>query len=295
MRKFRALLGRTARPLPAATALFPAGHFYSPVADVAELRTQESRIWPERPTVLGIDFNDAYHERVLREYFPAFYADFSYPAKPDSNPLTFYFENDQFGWLDCRALFVLLRAWQPKRLIEVGSGFSTLLVADVNHCFLGDAMKISCIEPYPRAVLRSPELGIDQLLEHKVQDVELAFFDQLDAGDVLFIDSSHVAKTGSDVNHLCFEVLPRLRPGVRIHFHDIFLPADYPKPWVLEQNRGWNEQYLVRALLMFSSAFRVLFGSAYAFQMHTDALRQALRDPDGAYYGGGSLWIEKIA
>jgi hypothetical protein len=112
---------------------------------------------------------------------------------------------------------------------------------------------------------------------------------------VLFVDSSHVAKTGSDVNHLCFEVLPRLRAGVRIHFHDIFLPADYPKPWVLDENRGWNEQYLVRALLMFSRAFRVVFGSSYAFAAHWEALRAALREPDGACYGGGSLWIEKTA
>ena len=112
---------------------------------------------------------------------------------------------------------------------------------------------------------------------------------------MLFLDSSHVAKTGSDVNHLCFEVLPRLRQGVRVHFHDIFLPADYPKQWVLDENRSWNEQYVVRALLMFNSAFRALFGSSYAFAVHSVALREALRDPGGAYYGGGSLWIEKSA
>ena len=112
---------------------------------------------------------------------------------------------------------------------------------------------------------------------------------------MLFIDSSHVAKTGSDVNHLCFEVLPRLRAGVRIHFHDIFLPSDYPKPWALDENRSWNEQYVVRALLMHSNAFRVLFGSSYAFAAHAEALREALRERDGACYGGGSLWIEKIA
>jgi hypothetical protein len=275
--------------------LFPPGHFYSPIVDVDELRAREALVWPPEPAVLGIDFNDAHHERVLREYFPAFYPDFTYPKKPDGDPLTFYLDNDQFSWLDCRALFVLLRAWRPKRFVEVGSGFSTLLVADVNRRFLGGAMKIWCIEPYPRDVLRSPALGLERLMTCKVQDVDLGFFGELDPGDVLFIDSSHVAKTGSDVNHLCFEVLPRLRQGVRVHFHDIFLPSDYPKPWVLDENRGWNEQYVVRALLMFSSVFRVLFGSSYAFAAHAAALREALRDPGGAYYGGGSLWIEKSA
>jgi hypothetical protein len=299
MRKLRELLGqrgaaRAANGPPAPTTLFPAGHFYSPVPDPGELRAQERRIWPDRPLVLGIDFNDASHERVLREYFPAFYPDFAYPVKTDGNPLTFYCENDQFSWLDCRALFVLLRAWHPRRLVEVGSGFSTLLAADVNRRFLDGALAISCIEPYPREMLRSRELGLSDLIVRKVQDVEPQFFERLEPGDVLFIDSSHVTKTGSDVNHLCFEVLPRLKAGVRIHFHDVFLPSDYPRPWVLDENRGWNEQYLVRALLMYSHAFRVLFGSAYAFLAHHDALRAALRDPGGACYGGGSLWIEKI-
>jgi hypothetical protein len=269
------------------------GHFYSPIVDVAELRAHEARTWPANPAVLGIDFNDSYHERVLREYFPMFYRDFAYPARSNGTSLTFYTDNDQFGWLDCRALFVLLRAWRPKRFVEVGSGFSTLLAADVNRRFLDGSMRISCIEPYPRAFLRSPALGLERLISTKVQDADPAVFDRLEAGDVLFVDSSHVAKTGSDVNHLCFEVLPRLRQGVRIHFHDIFLPADYPKQWVLEQNRSWNEQYVVRALLMYSTHFKVLFGSGHAFHAHADALRAALEDPSGAYYGGGSLWLEK--
>src|SRR5215472_15512773 len=163
MRKLRDFLGprgaaqNAHTPRPPGT-LFPAGHFYSPVPDPAELRPQERRIWPERPLILGIDFNDASHEHVLREYFPAFYPGFSYPAKADGNPLGFYYENDQFSWLDCRALFVLLRAWRPRRLVEVGSGFSTLLAADVNRRFLDGGVEISCIEPFPREMLRSPEL-----------------------------------------------------------------------------------------------------------------------------------------
>ncbi len=295
MRRVQQLLRKLVRPPAAQQTLFPPGHFYSPIVDVAELRGQQSRVWPSEPEVLGIDFNDAYHEQVLRDFFPSFYPDFAYPLRFDGNPLTFYVENDQFSWLDCRALFVLLRVWRPRRFVEVGSGFSTLLVADVNRRFLGGGMKIHCVEPSPRPALYSPELGIEQLFVSKVQEIGFAPFDALEAGDVLFIDSSHVAKTGSDVNHLCFEVLPRLRKGVRVHFHDIFLPEDYPKPWALDDNRSWNEQYVVRALLMYSACFRVLFGSGYAFTAHVDLLREALRNPDGACYGGGSLWIEKIA
>jgi hypothetical protein len=295
MHMLQTMLRRLSRAPATPKTLFPPGHFYSPVVDVDELRREQARVWPAKPEVLGIDFNDAYHQHVLHEYFPTFYPDFAYPQHSDGNPLNFYVGNDQFSCLDCRALFVLLRAWQPKRFIEVGSGFSTLLVADVNNRFLNQSMRIWCIEPYPRAALAAPLLGIDRLLVARVQEVELKFFDTLQIGDVLFIDSSHVAKTGSDVNHLCFEVLPRLRKGVRVHFHDMFFPDDYPKPWALDENRGWNEQYLVRALLMYSSHFRVLFGSNYAFSAHAVALREALHDPAGAIYGGGSLWIEKCA
>jgi hypothetical protein len=296
MRKLARLLKRFTSVSSGTGTLFPAGHFYSPIVDTDELRARQSSVWPIATTILGIDFNDAYHRRVLGEYFPAYYGEFAYPLRPDGGDLlTFHVENDQFSWLDCRALFVLLRAWRPKRFIEVGSGFSTLLTTDVNRRFLGGTMSITCIEPYPRDFLRSPALGIDRLLVAKVQDVEPATFAALDEGDVLFIDSSHVSKTGSDVNHLCFEVLPRLRPGVRIHFHDIFLPMEYPQPWVLDENRGWNEQYLVRALLMFSTHFKVLFGSSYAYCKHAEALREALKDPSGAYYGGGSLWLERNA
>jgi hypothetical protein len=295
MRRLHPMLRKLLQARAALKMLFPLGHFYSPIVDVTELRSQQARVWPAKPEVLGIDFNDAHHEQVLREYFPVFYPDFAYPKHSNGSPLAFYVENDQFSMLDCRALFVLLRAWRPRRFVEVGSGFSTLLVADVNQRFLGGSMQICCIEPYPPPALHSPRLGLERLLQGKVQELGFEPFDALQAGDVLFIDSSHVAKTGSDVNHLCFEVLPRLRKGVRIHFHDIFLPEDYPKRWALDENRGWNEQYVVRALLMYTSHFRILFSSGYAFAAHVELLRAALQDPDGAYYGGGSLWIEKTA
>jgi Methyltransferase domain len=293
MQKLGRLLKRFVPSSSSMATLFPAGHFYSPIVDTGELRARQASVWRSAPTILGIDFNDTYHREVLERFFPAYYGAFDYPSQPDRDPLRFHVDNDQFGWLDCRALFVLLQAWRPKRFIEVGAGFSTLLVADVNRRFLGSAMGITCVEPYPRAFLRSPALGIDRLLVAKVQEVDPAVFAMLEAGDVLFIDSSHVSKTGSDVNHLCFEVLPRLRAGVRVHFHDIFLPMEYPQPWVLDQNRSWNEQYLVRALLMFSTGFRVLFGSSYAFCAHGLSLRKALADPGGACYGGGSLWVER--
>ena len=139
-------------------------------------------------------------------------------------------------------------------MIEVGSGYSTLLMADVNTRFLGGSANIRCIEPYPLPFLDPLPQGVAELIVSPVQDVPLKTFDRLEAGDVLFIDSSHVSKTGSDVNHLVFEVVPRLARGVHVHFHDVFLPFDYPRDWVLKLGLYWNEQYPLRALLRLSRA-----------------------------------------
>jgi len=270
------------------------GHFYSPVVDPAELDV--SRLWPQEPQVLGIDFNDSSHEHVLREVFPRFMRDYDYPERLEetSELKQFYTRNSEFGWLDSRTLFVLLREWKPQRMIEVGSGFSTLLAADVNSRFLGGTTEITCIEPYPRTFLTQGIPGVARLLTDKVQNVALNEFEELQAGDILFIDSSHVAKTGSDVNFLYFDVMPRLAKGVRIHIHDIFLPCEYPRQWVIDENRSWNEQYLLRALLMHSNAFRVIFGGSYANWRFPELVQEALAHPRGLCLPGCSLWIERI-
>ena len=276
---------------------FPDGHFYSPVVDTAEMAAREGEIWPNEPQVLGIDFDDASHLRVLQTYFQRYIGQYDYVEQApgsDEELSAFYTQNSQFSWLDARTLFVLLREWQPKRVVEVGSGYSSLLMADVNQRFLAGRCDITCVEPYPRPFLRRGLPGISRVIEQKVQDVRLDAFEALQPGDILFIDSTHVTKTGSDVNHLYFEVLPRLRTGVRIHIHDIFLPHDYPKDWVIHQNRSWNEQYLVRALLMYSSAFRVVFGCSYALHRFPAEVKRALALPGGEAFGGGSLWIERI-
>jgi predicted O-methyltransferase YrrM len=281
-------------PPPEIRASHPGGHFYSPIVDPAAASANADRLWPEPPApIAGIEFDDASHRHVLETLFPRFYRDFDYAEEgaPDEEVTAYYINNSQFTWLDARALFVLLRAWRPARIIEVGSGYSTLLIADVARRFLDGATRITAIEPYPRPFLA--KLGVE-LIEAKVQDVAPAVFETLERGDVLFIDSSHVAKTGSDVNYLLFEILPRLKPGVRIHIHDIFLPAEYPKDWVIDENRSWNEQYVVRALLMYSTRFRVVFGASYAYFHHREAITRALGLAPGVAYGGGSLWLEVV-
>jgi hypothetical protein len=270
------------------------GHFYSPIVDPTQIRPEV--IWPANPAILGIDFDDPGQERILRDVLPRHLKYYDYPDELQEVPdlQSFYTRNSQFSWLDPRALFSFLREWCPQKVIEVGSGFSTLLFADVNRRFFGGSIDIKCVEPYPREFLTKGIEGINGLIQKKVQDVPFSVFEGLQAGDILFIDSSHVAKTGSDVLHLFFEILPRLAKGVIIHVHDIFFPNDYPREWVIDENRSWNEQYLLRALLTHSCAYRVLFGCSYAYFRFPELVEAALAHPSGRAFGGGSFWMEKI-
>ncbi|MEP6899356.1 MAG: class I SAM-dependent methyltransferase [Rhodanobacter sp.] len=267
--------------------------FYSPIVDVIDVLGRGDAFWFPDVDNVGIDFRPA-EQRALLEACTPYLARYDYPTAGtvDEQLEAFYDGNSQFGHLDARMLFALLQLWRPARIIEVGSGYSTLLMADVNERLLGGAMQITAIEPHPRPFMRRlRERGI-RLIKQNVQDVTHECFAELHAGDVLFIDSSHVVKTGSDVNALVFDVLPRLPAGVRIHFHDIFLPHEYPPSWIRE-GRSWNEQYLVRALLQFGAQhFRVLFGSSYAAAAFPDAVSTAL---GGSLQGGASLWIEKLS
>ncbi|MDD2723220.1 MAG: class I SAM-dependent methyltransferase [Methylovulum sp.] len=274
------------------TTSFPLGHFYSPIVNNIELEARADEIWPrELPTLLGIDFNESQQLEFLQTDIAKVLKDFDYPSAQDGLPEDqFFLANGLFSGLDAVALFAMLRKLKPKRMIEVGSGFSSLLTADVNRRFLDGQLTFTCIEPFPRPFLKEKIAGLHQVIESKVEQIDLEFFDQLEGGDILFIDSSHVAKTGSDVNYLYFNILPRLKAGVFIHIHDIFFPRDYPREWVIKHNRSWNEQYVLRALLMFSSAFRVVFGCAYMHYVFPAQVKQRF---DGQLLGGGSFWMQK--
>ncbi len=269
---------------------FPNGHFYSPVPDFYRLEQDQNRIWRQNLELPGVDLDLAGQRRLLERCRPLV-ADYRFPERGAGKDAEEHFHepNGFFEKLDSRMLFCLLRLLRPRRLIEVGSGFSSLLAAEVNVEHFGGSIDVTCIEPYPRAFLRRGVPGIGRLIQSPVEEVEWELFSHLEAGDVLFIDSSHVIKTGNDVHFLYLEVLPRLPPGVVIHCHDIFLPFEYPKHWVLEERRAWNEQYLLRALLTHSRGFQVLFGSACAAFFFPDQVA----DVFGRELSGASFWIQK--
>ena len=189
----------------------------------------------------------------------------------------------------------MLRHFRPRRVIEVGSGFSSALMLDTNDLFFSSGISFTFIEPHAQRLtsLMRPEDNVRQrVVTSMVQDVPETLFDSLEANDILFVDSSHVVKVGSDVVHLLTHVLPRLNKGVLVHFHDVFWPFEYPEEWFAD-GRAWNENYVLKAFLQFNDSFEILLFSSYLATHHRRDLEThiplALRNP------GGSLWIRRTA
>jgi hypothetical protein len=274
---------------------WPLDHYYSPIPDSRELAREpsRSRVWPEAtPATPGIDWREQEQVALLEELGRQSKIEFA--EDPTGDPRDYYASNGMFSLLDAWLLQGVLRHFRPRRMIEVGCGFSSLVTARVNREYLDGSLDFSCIEPYPPPFLDAGVEGVSRVMATRVEELSVDPFLELGDGDVLFIDTSHTVKTGGDVVFLYQEVLPRLATGVIVHIHDIFLPRDYPPPWVLS-GRAWNEQYIVAAFLAFNSAFRILLAAAWLGLNRRDALATALPDdPRVQESAGGSLWIQRV-
>lgn len=261
--------------------LFPAGNFYSPIVDAAAITSEpeRSRLWPSPPPDRpGIDVREAEQLELLGA-LAAYPLPSQWPAEGPFDPA-----NDQFPLQDAALLYGIVRHLRPRRLVEVGSGWSTTVTRRAIEDGTLDT-ELTCIEPYPRDFVQAMN-GIE-LRRERVEHTPWSVFSRLEPGDVLFVDSSHVAKTGSDVVHLVLEVLPRLPAGVLVHVHDIFLPEDYPLEWV-RAGFGWNEQYLVHAFLLGHAQARVLAMNHWLSLRHPDAVHAAFGPVP---HHGSSLWF----
>lgn len=266
------------RPVPKAArgaAVFAIpGSYNSPIVDVSEIRGagSDAGTLVEIP---GIDLDPAQHDAVWNEWRPL--VDRWKEQAPDV-VRRYHADNNMFGPHSAALLAAAVGSIRPRRYIEIGSGFSSAVVLDVNdEQRPDDRIQCTFIEPFPdrlNSILRPTDRDHCTILVEKVQDVDLEVFDQLESGDVLFIDSSHIAKSGSDLLHEIFEVLPRLASGVFVHFHDIMYPFDYPLTWMVKQNRSWNEPYFLRAFLMYNPEYTIHFWSDFhaLFGSHVDDL-----------------------
>ena len=262
-------------------------HFYFPIPDTREL---PATLWETPSEVPGLDLNER-AQLVLLSSFRRFGSECdSIPIQEQKDPGEFYFSNPNFGGTDALVLYCMIRHFQPAAVIEVGSGFSSRMIRRAvrkNGCG-----RVTCIDPFADSGL--PEWFSEATVRREpVQDVELSLFEGLCRGDILFIDSSHVARIGSDVNYLFLEVIPRLKPGVIVHVHDISLPMEMRKDWVLDEMRFWTEQYLLQAFLAFNRHFEVLMANCYLELRQPDALRATF--PHSPWWGGGSFWMRRLA
>jgi hypothetical protein len=276
-------------------------HFYTPIPELERIRHDAT--WDSEPReVPGIDMNLGYQERLLFSDFPRYVNEYDFPLKrPDSakDAGGFYFQNGMFANTDAEVYYCMIRHFKPKQIIEVGAGWSTHIscaAATQNRRDDGTGAEITVIEPYPNRKLLEPlRLHLAGIMEKKVQDVAPEFFNRLGRNDILFIDSSHVVKSGGDVNYLFLEILPRLNAGVIVHIHDIRIPYEVPKLFLLDQSRFFTEQYLLQALLIGNKGFQILCGTYLMTKRHPEKISATFRSSCGGRYVGGSFWIQRRA
>lgn len=272
---------------------WPNGHYYSPVHSPEDLDCYKEVVKEScsefTKSIPGFSDEELVKNfKTIKKYFK----DFNYPVEEDGKS-RFYIKNCSYPITDALVLFGMIRDIKPKRIIEIGSGFTSALMIDVNERFFDNKIEMTFVEPYPDLLL-SRMKGKDKkkykVIAKKVQDVPVYVFEKLQRGDILFIDSTHVSKFNSDVNYELFNILPKIKPGVTIHFHDVFDGFEYPQIW-LKDGWAWNEDYLLRAFLSGNNSYKVLMMNDYMTKRHADLLLESY--PRIANNNGGGLWIKK--
>jgi hypothetical protein len=266
--------------------------YYTPIPDTDRL---DDAVWDWRLRSFAFDFRPDEQLELLKrlKLFRSEYVHLAAVPGPDGQPLGTW---TSFGPVDREVLYAVVREYKPARVIEVGAGASTFVTgrALLANAEEGRPGTLVSIEPFPHPGVREAP-GLSELIVERMQDLPAAFFDVLGAGDILFIDSSHVYKTGSDVQYQFTRVLPRLAPGVLVHLHDIFLPSEYPRQWVVDRHIFWNEQHHLESFLAFNSAFAVRWASSYLHLTRPDDLTLAFPGYLPAHEWPGSFWMEKVA
>jgi len=273
-----------------AVGIFPIiDHYYEPLFDDRKLKLplDKDRSLP------GIKWNDEEQLSLLEKF--NYQDELNKIPLDKADELSFSFNNPSFGPGDAEYLYCMIRHFKPSRIIEIGSGYSTLMAkeASENNKIENSLYKCEqiCIEPYEMPWLE--KTGV-QVIRKLVENVDVSFFSSLQKNDILFIDTSHVLKNGSDVTYYYMSVLPQLNPGVIIHIHDIFLPEEYPEEWVMKMHRFYNEQYILRAFMSFNDSFRILFAGRFLQLKFPELVNEALDFYEGEITKAGSFWFQRF-
>lgn len=248
-------------------------HYYLPIPEAADC---DNRFFASSSELVGVELDEDSALALLESAIAPTLAEFrsTFPIHPDPQRPGFHLINGNYMAVDAHVYYGLIRHFAPRRIVEIGSGNSTLVAAAAVAANRRDGRRqadLIAIEPFPGPALRTGLDGAGRLVESKVQEVPLGLFEELEAGDILFIDSSHCLRSGGDVQYEYLEILPRLGPGVLVHIHDISLPRPYPRTY-FERQLYWNEQYLLQAFLAFNSRFEVLWPGALMMERHPDRI-----------------------
>ena len=263
------------------------GGYSSPYASKKEIKQYNFNA-PYPETLQGIDLNTT-EQMDLLNTFDLFYNELPFTDEKQKR-LRYYYNNSWFGYSDAIFLYCMLRHLKPKKIIEVGSGFSSSVMLDTNELFFENSINCTFIEPYPQrleSLLNNCGKNFE-ILKSKVQEISKEVFQKLGENDILFIDSSHISKFNSDVNYLIHQILPELSDGVYIHFHDVVYPFEYSKKAILN---GDNEAYILRAFLQYNKEFKIAMFHSYLRRMYTAEIKN--RFPLLSQHSGGSIWLKK--
>jgi hypothetical protein len=263
---------------------------------VPDLATLPEWIWSRCSELPAVALDTAAAMGFIEDELAPFVPELRVPRYRTGEAGTFYLHNENFESVDAELLYAVVRAMRPRRIVELGSGFSTLLIniACRRNAEHGTATDHVAFDPFPREHILGAELppAPTRLETLPATEIPIGTFLALGAGDVLFVDTTHSVKIGSDVNFVILDVMPRLAPGVLIHFHDIFLPWEYPRTWFEERRYFWNEQYLLQAFLAFNDEFEILIPAHAVAREHTDRLRAVVP----SFCSGGSpasMWLRR--
>lgn len=276
------------------------GHFYSPIPDLREIDANVDAIFDRSPrTVDAIDLNETEQLRLI-DAFAKTYKEMPFQKTPTSG-YRYYLDNPFFSFGDGVILYSFLRHFKPKRVIEIGTGFSSAAMLDVRDHFFDTPMTFTFIDPRPERLkefLTEKDKKICQIEAKSVQHVDIGIFEKLEENDILFVDSSHVGKIHSDVLHIIFNIFPRLKRGVIVHIHDVLWPFEYPENWIRD-GRAYNEAYFLRAFLQYNAAFEILFFNSFIARHHAASIKRLmphiLEVPSTKETeGNSSIWLRKL-
>lgn len=280
-------------------------YHYSPIPDVRSL--QQKNIWQQETKLPGIDLRETQQLQQIAQIVAQYRDECQFPLDATSVPHEYYMRNGTYGWLCAIVYHSLIRHYKPRKIVELGAGRSTYIAARAAMLNQADGVpsEVIAVDPFPGPILQKGFPGLSRVVAQKAEDLPLDFFDDLGDGDILFIDSTHTVKIGGDVTFLFLEVLPRLKPGVLIHIHDIFWPRHYPERFVLDRHYFWAEQYLLQAFLAFNDHFEILWCGSHLTEKFPERIRAIFPLPAGIadeaallkhrlYYSSNSFWMRKV-